>query len=198
MEQAMRLNPQSSGSYRVVPGEIRRGIVMHHDTSRLRLLVDFATLTVCVSAQMVLADAKVLERYIGNWDIRSNTLQPQASTASYQETYEWVLGRKFIRGETGRKQDGSFDIVFGTYDANADGYPFWIFSSSGSYLYLPPAEWNEREQAMDWKNPSGLDINYRSRCRFPSNDRRECYMLVKDWKGKVILEMEWTAERRSD
>jgi hypothetical protein len=108
-----------------------------------------------------------------------------------------VLDRKFIRGRTARKQDGSLDIVFGTYDQNADGYPFWIFSSSGSYLYLPPAVWNAGEQTMEWKNPSGLDINYRSRCRFPDRDNRLCHMIIKDWKGKVILEMEWAAVRHS-
>lgn len=169
---------------------------MSVSTNTLKWLFIFATIPVCISAQLAWADLKVLERYIGNWDIQAHTLQPEASTASYQETYEWVLDRKFIRGKTGRKQDGSFDIVFGTYDANADGYPFWIFSSSGSYLYLPPAVWSEHEQAMDWENPSSLDINYRSRCRFPSNDRRQCHMIIKDWKGKVILEMEWTARRR--
>ena len=171
---------------------------MSVSTSRFKRIAVIAAIPVCLSTQFALADVKVLERYIGTWDIRAHTLRPEASTANYLETYEWVLDGKFIRGKTGRKQDGSFDIVFGTYDANADGYPFWVFSSSGTYLYLPPAEWNSREQTMDWKNPSSLDINYRSRCHFPSKDRRQCHMLIKDWKGKVILEMEWTAERRPD
>lgn len=171
---------------------------MSVSASRLEQCIVFATIAVCMSAPMAAADVGVLERYIGTWDIQARTLQPEASTASYRETYEWVLDRKFIRGRTGRKQDGSFDIVFGTFDANAGGYPFWIFSSSGSYLYLPPATWNEREQMMEWKNPSGLDINYRSHCRFPDKDSRRCHMVVKDWKGTVILEMQWTARRRSD
>jgi hypothetical protein len=144
------------------------------------------------------ADVGVLGYFVGQWEIHARTLRPEPSTASYHESYEWVLDGKYVRGETGRKADGSRDIVFGTYDAQADGYPFWIFSSSGSYLYLPPATWNARDKTMEWENPSGWDIVYRSRCHFPDRDNRHCTLIMKDWKGKVLLETEWRAVRRAD
>lgn len=143
-------------------------------------------------------DRNVLELFVGQWDVHIDTLRPEPSTTRYSETYTWVLDRQFIRGETEGKDDGSQDIIFGTYDAQANGYPFWIFSSTGTYLHLPPGKWNARQRVMEWENPDGLDIHYRSRCHFPDRDTRTCTLIVKDWKGKVLLETEWRAERHGN
>lgn len=151
-----------------------------------------------LAAPPALADTQVLELFVGHWDIHARTLQPQPSTTSYRERYEWVLDGKYVRGETSLKADGTRDIIFGTYDAQADGYPFWVFSSSGTYMYLPPATWDARRRTMEWKNPKGFDINYRSSCHFPDRDTRSCTLIMKDWMGKVLLELEWQAARRSD
>ena len=51
---------------------------------------------------------------------------------------------------------------------------------------------------MEWINPSGLDISYRSLCKFPDLDTRRCTLIVKDWKGAVLSELEWSATRRRD
>lgn len=153
-------------------------------------LIAAALLGVLAGERSALADPKVLELFVGHWDIHARTLQPEPATASYRERYEWVLDGHFIRGETGRKADGSRDIIFATYDAQARGYPFWVFSSSGTYLYLPPATWNERRRTMEWENPKGFDINYRSRCHFPDRNNRLCSLIMEDWKGKVLMEHE--------
>jgi len=158
-----------------------------------------AVLSVCAAALVsppVCADKSVLDKFVGHWDIHAKTLQPTPGTARYTERYQWVLDGQFIRGETDRKADGSRDIVFGTYDKNADGYPFWVFSSSGTYIYLPPAEWNARTRTMEWENPEGLDISYQSRCHFPDRNNRHCHLVMKDWKGKVLLDLQWDAKRR--
>lgn len=144
------------------------------------------------------ADLQVLDLFTGSWDINAETVQPRPGTAHYSEHYDWVLDGKFIRGETGRKADGSKDIVFGTYDAQADGYTFWIFSSSGSFIYLPPGIWDERHRTMEWRNPKGFDLNYHSSCRFPDRDNRYCELIMKDWKGKVVLELKWHAVRHTE
>lgn len=159
----------------------------------------FAILSVCAVTLLspsVSADQGVLGKFIGEWDIHARTLRPTPGTTRYGERYEWVLDGQFIRGETDRRADGSHDIVFGTYDKKADGYPFWIFSSSGTYIYLPPAKWNARTRTMEWQNPEGFDISYRSRCHFPDADHRHCNLVMKDWKGKVLLELQWDAKRR--
>lgn len=147
------------------------------------------------SAPAVLADESVLGRYLGNWEMRVRTLQPAKPDIVYKEVYQWVLDRRFIQGHTDRKPDGTEDLIYGTYDAGSGGYPFWIFSSSGSYTYLPPAHWDEGKRTMEWKNPSGWDINYFGRCQFPNANERHCSLIMKDWKGKVLLQQEWSATR---
>lgn len=139
-----------------------------------------------------------LDLFIGRWTIKVSHLKPEPLEVAYTEHYQRVLDGKYIRGETSRKPDGSHDIVFATYDAKAGGYPFWIFSSTGSYTYLPPASWNARKRIMRWKNPPQFDISYQSQCEFPSAVLRSCYLIMKDWKGKVLSEMTWTAERLED
>ena len=139
-----------------------------------------------------------LDVFVGRWKLRVTTLQPEKSEITYTEVYEWVLDRQFIRGQTGRKPDGTMDVIYGTYDSLAKGYPFWIFSSSGTYVYLAPAIWNTDKRTMEWKNPTGWDISYRGRCIFPDENKRHCTMIQKDWKGKVLLEQEWSAVRLDD
>ena len=90
------------------------------------------------------ADESVLDRFVGSWKVRVKTLQPAKPDITYTEKYEWVLDHQFLRGRTGRKSDGTEDVIYATYDPQAKGYPFWIFSSSGTYVYLPPATWNGR------------------------------------------------------
>ncbi len=139
-----------------------------------------------------------LELFVGRWAITVSHIRPERLEVTYTEHYQRVLDGKYIRGETSRKPDGNYDIVFGTYDENADGYPFWVFSSTGSYSYLAPATWNARKRIMTWKNPPQFDISYESQCEFPSAELRSCYLIMKDWKGKVLSEMTWTAERLED
>ncbi|MDO9599093.1 MAG: hypothetical protein Q7J47_15360 [Azoarcus sp.] len=157
-----------------------------------------ALLGFSVASSVALADEGGLELLAGHWDIRVQILQPERTVVNYKERYEPVLDGKFIRGHTGLKPDGSEDIVFGTYDAKVDGYPFWIFSSSGSHISLPPGTFDARRRTMEWKTPAGWDINYRSRCHFPDARLRRCTLIIKDWKGKVLLEQESTAVRRND
>lgn len=143
------------------------------------------------------ADKGGLEIFLGQWEVHVKTLQPQKSEVTYTEAYEWVLDGKFLKGQTGRKSDGTRDVSYGTYDEELEGYPFWIFSSSGAYIYLAPATWDARTRTMTWKNPHGSDISYLSRCMFPDENTRKCSLITKDWKGAVLLEQEWSAFRRN-
>ena len=140
-------------------------------------------------------DQSVLDRYVGEWQVRVKTLQPARPDITYTETYKWVLDHKFIYGVTGHKPDGTQDVIYGTYDAQAKGYPFWIFSSSGTYFYLAPGIWNRRKQVMEWKSPANWEIAYHSVCDFSAKNLHRCAMVLKDWKGKVLLKQTWTATR---
>jgi len=144
------------------------------------------------------ADEGGLDVFVGRWNVHVKTLQPKKSEVTYTEAYEWVLDGQFLRGQTGRKSDGTEDIIFATYDKQSKGYPFWIFSSSGSFTYLAPGTWDARTRTMEWNNPAEFDIAYRSRCIFPDKNTRHCTLMVKDWKGTVLSEVEWSAIRRRD
>jgi Protein of unknown function (DUF1579) len=157
-----------------------------------------AMLIVGVAAFSARAQHNVLEKFVGRWDVRVKTLQPQKSDLTYIEIYEWVLGRQFIKLRTEGKTDGTEDMVVGTYDPKTNGYPFWIFSSSGTFLYLPAGTWDARNQTMEWKSPPLLDVSYQGRCTFTDNTTRRCTTMIKNWLGKVLQEQDSSAVRRND
>src|SRR5262249_12801749 len=95
-----------------------------------------ALLVIGLAAAPARAQDNALEKFVGRWDVRVKTLQPEKPDLTYIETYEWMLDRKFVRGRTEGKTDGTEDMVVGGYDAKTNRYPFWIFSSSGTYLDL--------------------------------------------------------------
>jgi len=162
------------------------------------MMVAALAIAFCSVGPPARAEESPLAKYVGRWDVRVKTLQPQKLEITYIETYEWVLRRKFVKGTTQNKPDGSEDVVFAGYDQKTKGYPFWIFSSTGTYLYLAPAAWDARQRIMTWDNPPQMDLSYRGRCTFPDDNTRRCTVLVKDWKGKVLLEQETSAVRRKD
>lgn len=145
-----------------------------------------------------LAEEGGLERFAGRWEVRVDTFQPERKSVSYLEVYEWVLGRRFLRGYSERREEGTEEVIYATYDDRIRGYPFWIFSSTGTYTYLPPASWSARTRTMVWDSPREWDIVYKGSCVFPDDDTRHCQLIVKDWKGKVLLEQESSAVRQGE
>lgn len=138
-----------------------------------------------------------LELLAGSWEVSVTTLQPGPIQTDYTETYEWVLDGKFLKGQT-RRPDGGEDIIIGTHDTQANGYPFWIFSSSGTYLYLVPATWNARTRTLEFKSPPASDIYYNTVIVFPDAQTRHWTLIIKDWKGQVVLQQEGRAVRRGN
>ena len=107
------------------------------------------------------AQDNVLEKFVGRWDVRVKTLQPQKPNLTYVEIYEWMLDRKFVKARTEGKTDGTEDMIVVGYDPKTNGYPFWVFSSSGTFLFLAPGTWDARNRTMEWKSPTLLDVSYR-------------------------------------
>jgi hypothetical protein len=142
------------------------------------------------------AKANVLELLQGTWNVTLTTTKPKPSVVTYTESYEWVLGHQFLRGNSGTKSDGSQDLVMATYDRPSGGYAFWIFSSSSSWIYLPPGFWDEATRTIEWKSSLNPRISYVSRSVFPDDKTRRWTAVVKDWKGTVLLEQTGTAVRR--
>lgn len=177
-------------------GRPRRVARLGHVRDRLHGHAAVVAVVLACAGSPAHADKGVLDRFVGRWEVRVETLRPARSQMVYTEFYRWVLGRQFIHGETERKPDGTQDMVFATYDTQSKRYRFWIFSSSGSYTYLPSATWDARKGVMDWKNPASSEVEYTGRCVFPDEKTRRCTTLLKDWKGKILLEQETTAVRR--
>lgn len=147
-------------------------------------------------APEVAAKMNVLDQYTGTWDVTLKTRVPKPSTLTYTETFAWMPERRFMRGETSHKSDGTQDLMMTTYDQAGGGYPFWFFSSSGLWIYLAPGTWDASTRTMVWKNPPNAAVNYVSRCQFPDGRTRHCASIVKDWKGNVLLDQEASAVRR--
>ena len=157
-----------------------------------------ALLIVSLAASSARAQNNVLEKFVGRWDVRVKTLQPQKPDVAYVEIYEWMLGRQFVKARTEGKTDGTEDMVVGGFDPKTNGYPFWIFSSSGTFLYLAPGTWDARSQTMEWKSPPLLDVSYQGRCTFTDDNTKRCTLVLKNWLGKVLLEHESSSVRRND
>jgi Protein of unknown function (DUF1579) len=157
-----------------------------------------ALLMVSLVASSARAQNNVLEKFVGRWDVRVKTLQPQKPDVTYVEIYEWMLGRQFVKARTERKTDGTEDMFIIGYDPKTKGYPFWIFSSSGTFMYLEPGTWDTRSQIMEWKSPPLLDVSYQGRCTFTDDNTRRCTLVLKNWLGKVLLEQDSSSVRRND
>lgn len=158
-------------------------------------LIALLTVACGSAAPAARAGYEVLDLLVGHWDVRVKTLKPVPAEVTYSEKYEWVLDHKYLRGQTFGKPDRTEDISFGTYDAKADGYPLWIFSSTGTFTYLAPATWDARTRTMEWNNPPASDVYYNTKVVF-TDKGRHWTVLVKDWKGVVLLHQEGGAVRR--
>jgi Protein of unknown function (DUF1579) len=157
-----------------------------------------ALLVIGLAGGSARAQDNVLDKFVGRWDVRVKTLQPQKPDLTYIEIYEWMLDRRFVRARTEGKTDGTEDMIVVGYDPKTNGYPFWIFSSSGTFLFLAPGTWDARNRIMEWKSPPLLDVSYQARCTFTDDSNRRCALVLKNWLGKVLLEQDSSAIRRND
>ena len=138
----------------------------------------------------------VLEHFIGRWQVRLDVLKPQPLAVSYVETYRWMLDRRFVLAEMSEHSRGETALTIATWDPAGDGYPFWIFMSSGAFFPLPAARWDAATRTMHWKSAFGAPVRLDSRCRFTEPALRLCHTVVRDWKGSVLSEQSSRAERR--
>ena len=168
-----------------------------HFSLRIAVNIILAAAVASLSSQ-VQAEENALDLLVGHWDVEVMNLKPEKSKLTYSETYQWTLNGQFLHGETSKKSDGSKDVVYATYDAEVKGYYFWVFSSTGSFVYLPPASWNSRTRTMEWENLPNSDISYLTQVVFPDDKTRHWTLIVKDWKGSVLQQQEGRAVRRGD
>jgi len=161
-------------------------------------------LALCLTGPTAGAGDEVLDLFVGQWDVRVKTLHPAEIEVTYRETYEWVLGHHFIRGETEGKPDGTNDVSYGRYNQQLDRYLFWVFSSSGisfslsgTSSELPAGTWDASARTLTWKSPPVSDISYEMRVVFTDERTRSWTFVVKNLAG-IMLRQEGVATRRDN
>ena len=138
----------------------------------------------------------VLSRFVGTWDVVVHIKRPKDMVVTYVETSVWAPGQRLLRGDTGLKSDGTQDWSITLFDQASGGFQIWIFSSTGAWYFLPPARWDEAHSSIEWTNPPFSPVSHLTRCVFADARTRHCTTLVKDWKGSVLLEQDYTGKRR--
>jgi hypothetical protein len=140
---------------------------------------------------------KVLDLFRGTWNVTITTLKPKKSTVTSKQRNVWVLGNRYLQGDSGIKSDGKQDMSMMTYDPATEAYPLWIFFSTGVVFALPSGDWNESKRTMVWKSPPNLLGSYEYACVLPDDRTHRCNSVAKNWAGKVLLEQEVVAVRRA-
>ncbi|UCV19801.1 DUF1579 family protein [Ferribacterium limneticum] len=140
---------------------------------------------------------KVLDLFRGTWDVTIKTLTPEKPVVTSVHRNAWVLGDRYLQGDSGLKSDGSHDLSMMTYDLATGKYPLWIFYSTGVVFALPSGDWDEATRTMVWKSPPNLLGSYQYTCVLPDNRAHRCKAVAKNWTGKVLLEQEVVAVRRA-
>ena len=82
------------------------------------------------------------------------------------------------------------------FDMLTKTYRFVIFDGSGLAVELPLPVWNEKTQTMKWKSGLLTPVSYTGHAIFKDRDTIQWKSLWKDWKGRVILDLEGTSTRR--
>lgn len=123
--------------------------------------------------------------------------QPLPSgTVTYIETFEWALGRRFMRGETSGKSDDTTGMFLATYDVSLKAYRFWMFDSRLFAVELPAPRWDGESQTMEWRSNLFNPVSFNARTSFPDRDTMTWNATLKDWKGTVIYDVAGTGIRR--
>jgi hypothetical protein len=147
-----------------------------------------------VGAPLTGAQRAVMDRFVGTWDVTATTRVPKVAPVTSTFTWAWVLDRRYLRGESSTKSDGSHEMQVLGHDAG--GYPLWVFSSSGMAFQLPRGEWNEATRTMEWKNAATDPVLYTTRCTFETATTLRCSAQVKNLAGKLAIDTESVALRR--
>jgi len=143
------------------------------------------------------ADATaVLDRFAGTWDVTLTTRRPKPANETYTQTGTWVLGRRFVRGESSGRARGAQELSMLGYHPPSRTYPLWVFTSDGFVAQLQRGEWDEANRTMAWKSAAADPIQFTSRCTFESATTLRCITQVKDGKGGLAIDQESVAQRR--
>ncbi len=142
------------------------------------------------------AEKQVIAKWQGVWLVKANIKQPKPKVDTYEESFDWFLDGQFLRSETSRKTEGDRSSSMMWFDAMTKNYRFVIYDSSGMAIELPPPKWDADKQTMTWESSLFAPVSYEGYNTFINPDTIEWKSVLKDWTGKVYLDMEGISIRK--
>ena len=144
------------------------------------------------------AELRVLDKYIGTWDVVAGSPEDPAAQGTY--TAKWVLDGRFVH-TTGTLEtaDGSNDfklISLMTYDPNAKKYRVWNFMSNG-LTSEAEATWDANTQTMTRVTRYG-EVTQTAESDFSQDGVEKWTMVAADSDQNVVSEMKGTNKRRKE
>ena len=146
-------------------------------------------------------ELKPLQRFIGSWE-QQVVLNPAEWNLERRNIiatteYTWILDGRVLQNQSVSEPDGTKGMVLTTYDTDGKEYRQWYFDSNGA---LPAdgdrGQWNEAAKTFMWKGTDRWGNAGTHVYRFIDHDHFEWRLVVKDYSGKVMSDMEGKAKRQ--
>src|SRR6267142_1117528 len=161
------------------------------------------------------AEFKVLDRWVGDWDleitVKPNVQAPQGHKATYKSQVRWALNDRFLRCEAkGESADGDQKIAEAfmwiiTHDPQRKAYistVFWSNVPAGAAGYWGGgqpgiATWDEKEQMMsirmEDKESGQVTLSV---TQWIDKDTHRWVQSLTEKNGNVVVEMSGMGRRR--
>ncbi|HEV8378050.1 MAG TPA: DUF1579 family protein [Tepidisphaeraceae bacterium] len=160
------------------------------------------------------AEFKVLDRWVGDWDlvitVKPNAQAPQGHKATYKSQVRWALNDRFLRCEAqGEGMDGDQKIAEAfmwiiTHDPQSKAYSstvFWSNVPAGAtgYWGIVPSgvgTWDEKEQMMSIRSEDKQGMVTLSVTQWIDKDTHRWVQSLTEKNGNVVMEMTGMGRRR--
>jgi hypothetical protein len=145
-------------------------------------------------------ELKVLERFVGTWDVESVSKPavwtPKEVREKFVEVRELVLDGWFLEGKAraADRKAGHFSWMM-TYDVARKEYRIWLFVTGG-FSSQWSGEWDEATKTLSMTGDAGNGVTYKGTTHFIDKDHYEFRLMVTDGDGKVYQDLKNTLTRR--
>jgi len=139
------------------------------------------------------AEAQVLDRFVGAWDIKMTIKAPGKEPVhmDISETRRLSRGGAVLVFEN--PDPPEFHMMW-THDRNAKKYVgVWMFGGDRGLL---TGTWEEQTSTMKFEGTGADGSTSVSTFRFIDKDHSESSAVYRDRAGKVVLEVTWKHTRR--
>ena len=161
------------------------------------------------------AELKVLDRWVGDWDveiiIKPSAANPQGSKSTYKAAIRWVLSDRFIKceaqgqGTAGERKFSDSFMSITTYDPQSKAYKLLVCWSNveagqaGNWGIIPTGlgTWDEKDQTMTVRSqdPDNGTTTH-SVTQWIDKDTHRFAQSIMEKNGNLVVEWTGTAKRR--